>query len=187
MLSPDAPSGGCGEERAQLHLDLNGNIHSAAAHSDAGDLHGETNTTEHCEPEPRQRGIFPGLSSDSCDTGPMEGGEPSTGTSDESPSEADLPLSRDQASMDLEDSDSGLESGASDRRLSPRTVGALGAEGPGQSLTSAWDLALYEGQCFSEEVRSYALQLGQHSGAAACVDAKSQVRDASWEQRHVFG
>ncbi|XP_033836120.1 kinase non-catalytic C-lobe domain-containing protein 1 [Periophthalmus magnuspinnatus] len=175
-----APPGGWREDCRELCLDLNGNIHTTAA-TDAEDTwdqaelkasHGQANQAEDDElgAEQRQRGIFQGISTDSSDTGLMEGGEHSAGGSDESPSEAELALGRDEASMDLEDSDSG----ASDRRLSPGTVRGFGAEGAGPSLSSAWDLAFYEEQCFSEEVVKYAVDLGQHTGGAACVDVKTQ-------------
>ncbi|KAK7901449.1 hypothetical protein WMY93_018218 [Mugilogobius chulae] len=114
--------------------------------------------------------IAMGVSTDSSDAGVMEGGEHSAGASDESPSEADLALGRDEASMDLEDSDSGRRTGGF-----PRDGEGFRARGAGSScLSSAWDLAFYEEQCFSEEVMKYAVDLGQHTGAAPCVDVKTQ-------------
>ncbi|XP_072292775.1 kinase non-catalytic C-lobe domain-containing protein 1 [Eucyclogobius newberryi] len=180
-----APPGGRGEERRELCLDLNGNIHPAAvpeAGPEAVDewdpdepraRHGQGTKSEHdLGPEQRQRGIFQGVSTDSSDTGAMEGGERSAGAGDESLSEAELALGRDEASMDLEDSDSG----ASDRRLSPGAAerGSAGAEGAGRCPGAAWDLAFYEGRCFGDEVVEYAAELGQHTGAAPCVDVKTQ-------------
>lgn len=168
------------EKGRELCLDLNGNIHTTdspdAVHTweqaELKNLQGPGHQTEghQSEAEQTQRCIFQGLSTDSSDAGVMEGGEHSAGASDESPSEAELTLGRDEASMDLEDSDSG----ASVRLLSPGTVRGSGAEGPTHGLISAWDLAFYEEQCFSEEVMKYAVELGQHTGAAACVDVKTQ-------------
>lgn len=108
-----------------------------------------------------------GVSSDSSDAGAMEGGEHSAGGSDESPSEAGFVSGRDEALMDMEDSDSVL----SERLLSPGSRG----DGPGHCVNPAWDLAFYEEDCFGAEVMQYAVDLGQHTGSAPCVDVKTQV------------
>lgn len=117
------------------------------------------------------------MSTDSLDTGLMEGGDHSAGVSDESPSEAEFPSGREegltqeeQISQDwlqnMEDSDSL----ASERLLSPRSR----AEGPGPRSSPAWALALYGPEGFSAEVMEYAVNLGQHT-ESPCLDVKTQV------------
>lgn len=120
-----------------------------------------------------------GASTDGSDAGVMEGGDHSAGGSDESPSEAEFLLGREEGltgaqyeqispdcSEDMEDSDSL----ASEQLLPPGSR----AEGPGLSFSSAWALAFFGEDCFSPEVLQYAANLGQHTGSP-CLDVKTQV------------
>lgn len=120
-----------------------------------------------------------GASTDSSDTGVMEGGDHSAGGSDESPSEAEFLLGGEEGltgahyeqispdcSEDMEDGDTLV----SERILSPGSR----AEGPGLSFSPTWALAFFGEDCFSEEVIQYAVNLGQHTGST-CLDVKTQV------------
>ncbi|XP_034079635.1 kinase non-catalytic C-lobe domain-containing protein 1 isoform X3 [Gymnodraco acuticeps] len=190
-LTPPLISAAWGGKRELcLHgcLDLNGNVHTASPSDvdpwegpEARPAHGEYEAA--CKglksgSEERQHSISPsrGVSTDSLDTGLMEGGDHSAGGSDESPSEAEFPSGREegltqeeQMSPDwlqnMEDSDSL----ASERLLSPRSR----AEGPGPRCSPAWALALYGPEGFSAEVMEYAVNLGQHTGSP-CLDVKTQ-------------
>lgn len=119
------------------------------------------------------------MSSDSSDTGVMEGGEHSAGGSDESPSEAEFLLGREgnltsahyeytspDCSEDMEDSDA-----PESERILPS---GSRAHGLGLSCSPGWALAFFGEDCFSPEVMQYAVNLGQHAGSA-CLDMKTQV------------
>ncbi|KAI9525031.1 hypothetical protein NQZ68_012541 [Dissostichus eleginoides] len=188
-LTPPLISAAWGGKRELcLHgcLDLNGNVHTASPSDvdpwegpEARPAHGEYEAA--CKglksgSEERQHSISPGVSTDSLDTGLMEGGDHSAGGSDESPSEAEFPSGREEGLtheeqmspdwlQDMEDSDSL----ASERLLSPRSR----AEGPGPRCSPAWALALYGPEGFSAEVMEYAVNLGQHTGSP-CLDVKTQ-------------
>ncbi|XP_076599150.1 kinase non-catalytic C-lobe domain-containing protein 1 isoform X1 [Chaetodon auriga] len=180
-----------GKREVCLHgcLDLNGNIHtssSAAAvdsweGSEAQSCHGENEAAlEDFElrSEESQHCICQGVSTDGSDTGVMEGGDHSAGGSDESPSEAEFLLEREEGltgaqyeqmspdcSEDMEDSDSLV----SEQLLLPGSR----AEGSGLSFSPAWALAFFGEDCFSPEVMQYAVNLGQHTGSP-CLDVKTQ-------------
>ncbi|KAJ4948756.1 hypothetical protein JOQ06_020279, partial [Pogonophryne albipinna] len=188
-LTPPLISAAWGGKRELcLHgcLDLNGNVHTASPSDvdpwegpEARPAHGEYEAA--CKglksgSEELQHSISPSVSTDSLNTGLMEGGDHLAGGSDESPSEAEFPSGREegltqeeQMSPDwlqnMEDSDSL----ASERLLSPRSR----AEGPGPRCSPAWALALYGPESFSAEVMEYAVNLGQHTGSP-CLDVKTQ-------------
>lgn len=120
-----------------------------------------------------------GVSSDSSDTGVMEGGEHSAGGSDESPSEAEFLLGTEgnltrahyeytspDCSEDMEDSDA-----TESERIFPS---GSRTHGLGLSCSPGWALAFFGEDCFSPEVMQYAVNLGQHAGSA-CLDMKTQV------------
>ena len=101
------------------------------------------------------------------------------GGSDESPSEAEFLVGREEELLgagdeqmspdcleDMEDSDS----------MVPERVFLPGskAEGLGLSSSPAWALAFFGEDCFSPEVIKYAVNLGQHTGSP-CLDLKTQV------------
>ncbi|KAM9345440.1 kinase non-catalytic C-lobe domain-containing protein 1 [Symphorus nematophorus] len=179
-----------GKREICLHgcLDLNGNIHTsspAATDSlkgnDARSCHGVNEAALQdfqLKQEESQHCICQGVSTDSSDTGVMEGGDHSAGGSDESPSEAEFLSGREEGltgahyeqmspdcSEDMEDSDSLV----SERLLLPGSR----VEGPGLSFSPAWALAFFGEDCFSPEVIQYAVNLGQHTGSP-CLDGKTQ-------------
>lgn len=109
----------------------------------------------------------------------MESAEHPVGGGDESPSEADSlwgtdePLRvghRGQMSPDCCEDMEDTESLVSHCLLSPSS----GAEESSHSLSPAWALAFYGGDCFSQDVVEYARNLGQHS-ESPCLELKTQV------------
>nr|XP_046258374.1 kinase non-catalytic C-lobe domain-containing protein 1 [Scatophagus argus] len=169
-------------------LDLNGNIHTSSPAAldswegaEAHSCHGENEAAledYELRSEESQHSVCQGMSTDSSDTGVMEGGDHSAGDSNESPSEAEFLSERGEgltgahyeqmspeSSEDMEDSDSLV----SERLLLPGSR----AEGPGLSFSPVWDLAFCGEDCFSPEVIQYAVNLGQHTGSP-CLDVKTQ-------------
>ncbi|XP_039995822.1 kinase non-catalytic C-lobe domain-containing protein 1 isoform X2 [Xiphias gladius] len=170
------------------HLDVNGNIHpsSPAAldsleETEAQSCHVENGTAledSELRSQSSQHCTSQGVSMDDSDAGVMEGGDHSVGGSDESPSEAEFILGREEGlagahneqtspdcSEDMEDSDSLV----SERLFSPGSK----AEGLGLGLGPAWALAFFGEDCFSSEVIQYAMNLGQHTGSPH-LDVKTQ-------------
>ncbi|XP_034755122.1 kinase non-catalytic C-lobe domain-containing protein 1 [Etheostoma cragini] len=180
-----------GKRDVRLHgcLDLNGNIHTSSSvaavdcweETGARPCHGQNDValeTLELRTEEIQRCICQGGSTDSWDTGVMEGGDHSAGGSDESPSEAEFRSVREEGlpgaleeqispdcSEDMEDSDSLV----SERLLSPGSR----TEGLGLGSSPAWSLAFFGEDCFTLEVIQYAVNLGQHTGSP-CLDVKTQ-------------
>lgn len=120
-----------------------------------------------------------GASTDSSETGVMEGGDHSVGASDESPSEAEFLLGREEgltgAHYEQKSSDCSEGMEDNDTLLSERIpLPGSKADGLGLSFSPAWALALFGEDCFSPEVIEYAVNLGQHKGLA-CLDVKTQV------------
>lgn len=120
-----------------------------------------------------------GSSTDSSDTGLMEGGDCAMGASDESPSEVDFPVGTDDGLAgtfyeQMSPDDCPVDSGDSGSLLSERLV-SFGAatDGPGRGCSPNWALAMFGEDCFSKDVIQYAENLGQHT--SACVDGKLQV------------
>uniref|UniRef100_A0A4W5M7R7 Kinase non-catalytic C-lobe domain containing 1 n=1 Tax=Hucho hucho TaxID=62062 RepID=A0A4W5M7R7_9TELE len=185
------------EEREALrrgHVDMNGNLHHSGPvtsdawerferHQRALSAHRETETRpEHrdTESEEGQHHGCPGLRAAECLVkGAMESAEHPVGGSNESPSEADSlwgtdePLrvdNRGQMSPDCCEDMEDTESQVSHCLLSPSS----GAEESSHSLSPAWALAFYGGDCFSQDVVEYARTLGQHS-ESPCLELKTQV------------
>ncbi|XP_041803887.1 kinase non-catalytic C-lobe domain-containing protein 1 [Chelmon rostratus] len=191
LTQPLIATAWAGKREVCLHgcLDLNGNIHTSSpaaavdcwGGSEARSCRGENEAAlEDFElrSEGSQHCVGQGASTDGSDAGVMEGGDHSAGGSDESPSEAEFLLGREEGltgaqyeqispdcSEDMEDSDSL----ASEQLLPPGSR----AEGPGLSFSSAWALAFFGEDCFSPEVLQYAANLGQHTGSP-CLDVKTQ-------------
>ncbi|XP_049592678.1 kinase non-catalytic C-lobe domain-containing protein 1 [Syngnathus scovelli] len=87
------------------------------------------------------------------------------GASHESPSEARY-TSDDQMSRDRSEELDDRHSQLSEQLISPGSRADL-------YFRPAWDLALFEEDCFSSEVIQYALSLGQYRGSS-CLDVKTQ-------------
>eukprot|EP00063_Salmo_salar_P034824 XP_014009659.1 PREDICTED: protein very KIND-like isoform X4 [Salmo salar] len=176
------------EEREAVrrgHVDLNGNLHhSGPVASDAWERFERHQRAlsahrEDTESEEGQHHGCPGLRAAECLVkGAMESAEHPVGGGDESPSEADSlwgtdePLRvghRGQMSPDCCEDMEDTESLVSHCLLSPSS----GAEESSHSLSPAWALAFYGGDCFSQDVVEYARNLGQHS-ESPCLELKTQ-------------
>ncbi|XP_056147440.1 kinase non-catalytic C-lobe domain-containing protein 1 [Lampris incognitus] len=168
------------------HLDPMHNI--CVDGSAAGDARGRTRLGEtdtfqgdvEARPEENQNHVCQGVSAavEGSAMDIMEGGDHPTGGSDESPSEADSLVWReeglggppeDQMSPDCSEDMEDSVFLVSERFLSHGSS----TDGSGLSFNSGWALAFYEEECFSQEVVQYALNLGQHSGSP-CLDVKTQ-------------
>ncbi|XP_029608982.1 kinase non-catalytic C-lobe domain-containing protein 1 isoform X2 [Salmo trutta] len=177
------------EEREAVrrgHVDLNGNLHhSGPVASDAWERFERHQRAlsahrEDTESEEGQHHGCPGLRAAECLVkGAMESAEHPVGGGDESPSKADSlwgtdePLRvghRGQMSPDCCEDMEDTESLGSHCLLSPSS----GAEVSSHSLSPAWALAFYGGDCFSQDVVEYARNLGQHS-ESPCLELKTQV------------
>ncbi|KAM9847488.1 kinase non-catalytic C-lobe domain-containing protein 1 [Aulostomus maculatus] len=176
-----------GKKEVCLHgcLDLNGNVHAdcpAAKESWEGGetCHGETDGEDLRTEESQRSGCYAmSTDRDSSDTGVMEGGDHSTGASDESPSEAECLSGREEGLPETHDDeqmspDCSEEMEDSDSLISERLLlTGSRADGPDLSFSPAWALAFFGEDCFSSEVIQYAMNLGQHTGSP-CLDVKTQ-------------
>ncbi|XP_055757971.1 kinase non-catalytic C-lobe domain-containing protein 1 isoform X2 [Salvelinus fontinalis] len=167
------------------HVDLNGNLHHSGPVASGAwerfERHQRTLSAygEDTESEEGQHHGCPGLRAAECLVkGAMESAEHPVGGGDESPSEADSlwgtdePLRvghRGQMSPDCCEDMEDTESLVSHCLLSPSS----GAEESSHSLSPAWALAFYGGDCFSQDVVEYARNLGQHS-ESPCLELKTQ-------------
>ncbi|XP_041865494.1 kinase non-catalytic C-lobe domain-containing protein 1 isoform X2 [Melanotaenia boesemani] len=190
-LSPPFPASICrGKREVCLHrcLDLNGNIHTSrpvGVDSWKGIESRSCNAGNEIMLEdaelrsmPSRCCVHQGVNVDSAHTRVMEGGDHSAGGSDESPSEAEFLLGREEGLMgaydeqmspvcleDMEDSDSLV----SERLLCPGTrAGSMGL-----NFSPAWALAFFGEDCFSPEMIEYALNLGKYTGSPS-LDVKAQ-------------
>ncbi|XP_037829653.1 kinase non-catalytic C-lobe domain-containing protein 1 isoform X3 [Kryptolebias marmoratus] len=172
-LSPSLTASACrGNTEVCLRscLDLNGNIHTSSViasdawgRSEARFCHEENDSV--LEDVEIRSELKRDKDVSSLESGVMERGDHSVGGSDESPSDREERLMSPDCSEDMEDCDSVV----SERLVSPGSrTGSSGL-----SFSSAWALAFYGEDCFSQKVTEYASNLGKHTGSPS-LDVKAQ-------------